>query len=267
MKLGEKIRALRNEENLSQKELGKRIGVSEISVRCWENGTKNPSINALAGLAELFNVSADYLLGIFVDDDDKSAPLRLSNNEKRLISAYRTLDEYGREAVNTICLISKTRIEGEDVNRYSDNQANVIVTAPTRYIPKYVTPAAAGYSVPLDGRDFEMIIVDSTMPPEVDFAVKIQGNSMSPLIKDGDTVYVKKNCDVGIGDIGIFCVDGSMYCKQYYIDDNNNLTLISLNPEFKETNVHISADSNSDVRCYGKVLFEHKVELPDYLFE
>ena len=55
-----------------------------------------------------------------------------------------------------------------------------------------------------------------------------------------------------------------MYCKQYYLDEHKNLTLVSANPELKNTNVTVSADSNSDVKCFGKVILKHKVSLPEY---
>ena len=109
-----------------------------------------------------------------------------------------------------------------------------------------------------------MILVDDSVPYDADFAVGIQGNSMLPYIHDGDTVYVKRDCDLRIGDVGIFCVDGAMFCKQYYIDEGRNLTLVSANPRLRHTNVHISADSGSSVQCYGKVLLDQRITLPDY---
>lgn len=89
---------------------------------------------------------------------------------------------------------------------------------------------------------------------------------MYPYIQDGDTVYVKKDCELSIGDVGIFCVDGAMYCKQYYIDKDKNLTIVSVNPRLRNTNIHIGADSEASVRCYGKVLLDCQIELPDYMF-
>lgn len=65
-----------------------------------------------------------------------------------------------------------------------------------------------------------MIPVNEKVPIEADFAVRIQGNSMYPHIKDGDTVFVKKNCKLHNGDVGIFSVNGEMYCKQYYLDEH-----------------------------------------------
>ena len=90
---------------------------------------------------------------------------------------------------------------------------------------------------------------------------------MEPYIHDGDMVFVKKDAELSIGDVGIFCVDGAMYCKQYYIDDENNLVLVSANPALRRSNVFVSSDSGSSVQFCGKVLLNQHIELPDYLFE
>lgn len=262
MELGERIKALRIEKQLTQKKLGKYLGVSEVSVRCWENGTKSPSMSAIILLANLFNVTTDYLLGVAVDENKDNH--LLSQQETALLSNYRILDKYGRKVVDAICILEKTRVESEMTKQSHNMSMQSSEKSPNRYIPRYTTPSAAGYSMPLSGNDFEMILADSSVPYDADFAVRIQGNSMHPYIHDGDTVYVKKDCELSIGDIGIFCVDGAMYCKQYYMDKERNLTLVSANPRFSHTNVFVGADSGSDVRCYGKVLLEQRIPLPNY---
>ena len=87
---------------------------------------------------------------------------------------------------------------------------------------------------------------------------------MEPYIFDGDTVFVKKQYELGVGDVGIFSVDGAMYCKIFYIDDKGNLTLVSANPEFKESNVRVNADSDTNVVCCGKVLLPERIPFPAY---
>ena len=47
--------------------------------------------------------------------------------------------------------------------------------------------------------------------------MRIQGDSMEPYIHDGSVVYVNHD-PLRAGDVGIFCVDGDMLCKQYYRD-------------------------------------------------
>lgn len=260
MELHEKIKSLRIERSMTQRYVGNQLGVSEVSVRCWENGSKIPSTNAVVLLANLFNVTTDYLLGVNVKDNGN---ILLDKQEKKLLSNYRALDKYGKKVVDSICAIEKERIENEK------HQPKIALLqhdkkVATRQIPRYYLPSAAGISAPIDNDDFELITIGSDVPSDADFAVRIQGESMYPYINDGDTVFVKRNCDLKIGDVGIFSVDGAMYCKQYYIDEERNLTLVSANPKLEHTNVYISADSTSSVKCYGKVLLDHKIKLPDY---
>lgn len=262
MKLNERIQLLRTQNDLTQKELSDLIGVSVVSISGWENGSRNPSADALISLSKVFHVTTDHLLGISFDSKNNSR--YLSRREETLLSNYRMLDIYGKNAVDAICTIEKSRLlESESaslkIHRGSEHSQSA------RYIPRYSTPAAAGSSVPLDGADFKMILVDDSIPGDADFAVRIQGNSMYPYIADGDTVYVRKTEELSVGDVGIFCVNGEMYCKQYYVDDNRNLMLVSANPDLKHTNVCVTADSGANVKCYGKVLLGRNISLPDYI--
>lgn len=264
MEICDRIRSLRIRNSMTQKELCANLKVSEVSIRNWETGVKTPSMLAIIAMSKIFNVTTDYLLGVSVEPEKDN--LLLNQQEKTLLSNYRILDSYGRKAVDTLCVLEKSRVITQSKPKPKSEHIS-LESKPSRYIPRYTTPSAAGYSVPLDGDDFEMILVDDNVPTNADFAVGIQGNSMYPYIKDGDTVYVKKDCELSIGDVGIFCVDGAMYCKQYYVDDNRNLTLVSANPRLKHTNVYVGADSDAAVRCYGKVLLDCKIDLPDYIYE
>ncbi|MCH5163696.1 MAG: InlB B-repeat-containing protein [Clostridiales bacterium] len=60
--LGEKIRNLREAANLSQEELGYRLGVTRQAVSLWETDSLTPKLSNIIALCEIFNVSADYLL-------------------------------------------------------------------------------------------------------------------------------------------------------------------------------------------------------------
>lgn len=61
--LNERIRELRKRFGWTQKELAKRINVSQQTVGSWEVGRAEPSSETLTRLAELFEVTTDYLLG------------------------------------------------------------------------------------------------------------------------------------------------------------------------------------------------------------
>lgn len=61
---GEKIRFFREDLDMTQKELGEKLGISQRKVSFLECGRCEPSLDDIAALALLFNVSADYLLGL-----------------------------------------------------------------------------------------------------------------------------------------------------------------------------------------------------------
>jgi transcriptional regulator with XRE-family HTH domain len=68
--IGQKIRALRRERDLTQEELAELLGVSVQAVSKWETGGGLPDISQLPPLASVFGVSADELLGIDVANQD-----------------------------------------------------------------------------------------------------------------------------------------------------------------------------------------------------
>lgn len=61
---GEKLKALRAEFGMTQAELASRLSVSKSVVSYYELGERAPSPDTLIKLADVFHVSADYLLGI-----------------------------------------------------------------------------------------------------------------------------------------------------------------------------------------------------------
>lgn len=58
-----RIKQLRKERKWSQKELGEKVDISESFVSKVESGKKQPSREVTAKIAEVLNVTTDYLLG------------------------------------------------------------------------------------------------------------------------------------------------------------------------------------------------------------
>ena len=67
LKQGEILKKLRVEKELTQEELGKDIGVSGQSIKNWENDRRKYDLKAILKLAEYFDVTTDYLLGLSKD--------------------------------------------------------------------------------------------------------------------------------------------------------------------------------------------------------
>lgn len=64
MNMGNKLKCLRLEKKLTQKQVADRIGLAISAVSSYEAGSRYPSYNVLIKLARIFHVSTDYLLGI-----------------------------------------------------------------------------------------------------------------------------------------------------------------------------------------------------------
>lgn len=60
---GSRIAGLRKQHKISQEELSRRLEMSQSTVAMWEKGKRDPDTAMISKLANLFNVSTDYLLG------------------------------------------------------------------------------------------------------------------------------------------------------------------------------------------------------------
>jgi len=62
MNLSEKILKLRKSKGMSQDELGEKLSVSRQSVSKWESGQVTPELDKIIKIANIFDVTTDYLL-------------------------------------------------------------------------------------------------------------------------------------------------------------------------------------------------------------
>lgn len=62
--LGNRLKELREEKNLSQRALAKELGISQAAIARWEANLQTPSIDTAISLAMYFKVTIDYLVGL-----------------------------------------------------------------------------------------------------------------------------------------------------------------------------------------------------------
>lgn len=88
--IAEKIKPLRETNNLTQAALARKLNVTRSSVNAWEMGISVPSTSLIVDIAKLFHVSTDYLLGI-----DKTSSLDLSGlNEREIMLVYELVEYF-----------------------------------------------------------------------------------------------------------------------------------------------------------------------------
>ena len=64
LSLADRIKSLRESAGLTQAEIARILGISRSGVNAWEMGISIPSTQCVVELANFFNVSTDYILGV-----------------------------------------------------------------------------------------------------------------------------------------------------------------------------------------------------------
>ena len=88
IKIGNFLRELRNENNLTQEEIAERFEVSSRSVSRWENGNTMPELGILVDLAVFYGVDIKEI----IDGERKS-----ENMEKEVIETLEKVVDYANE--------------------------------------------------------------------------------------------------------------------------------------------------------------------------
>ncbi len=111
--MGQIIKRLRKERELTQEELAERLNVSAQAISKWENETSMPDISQVVPLANLFGVPTDVLFGVHDINQDEDI-------HKRLSDIYRLTDgcKDGEEGPTALVILDKYR---EAIRLYPSN--------------------------------------------------------------------------------------------------------------------------------------------------
>ena len=234
------IKQRRKELHLTQQELARRMGYERSSIAKIEKGLVDLPLSKMHEFADELSLSLNELLGLEATRD--------------IDILYDSLSANGRE-------------EWMRYGRDLASDAEYSLLTPfnqLRYIRHYSVAAAAGYAAPIEGEDYELIPCSPDVPLQADFCVDITGDSMAPYIRDGQRVYVKRDESLRDFDVGIFFVDGDVYCKQWCVDYAGTTHLLSANPAREDASLHIASDSGHSLVYFGKVLLPHRLPAPTY---
>ena len=113
MVVGARLREARKNQNLSQEELGKLLGLSKSAISLYETEKRNPTLENIVEMMYILGVSADYLLGTDVIVEVSASP----------VPKYRT---FTKEEVAFINELRKDRILYEILFRDSKRGIEIV---------------------------------------------------------------------------------------------------------------------------------------------
>lgn len=122
MTLGQRIKRLRQEKGWSQVQLAKKLNVHQKQISGYERAVHVPSTEILIRIAELFNVSLDYLA---FDNREDVRQVRIADRE--LLERLQEIDRLADEDKATVKAVLDTFILKSRFQRLvSDESSNVI---------------------------------------------------------------------------------------------------------------------------------------------
>ena len=91
MEFKHRLKELRKEYNMKQKELGAAIGMGATAIANYESGKNKPAICVLHAMADIFHVSMDYLIGYSDIISD------VSKEDENLFGMYTNLSQKNKD--------------------------------------------------------------------------------------------------------------------------------------------------------------------------
>lgn len=221
--IGNALKQLRMRNGYTQEEAAAYISkhhgeITRKAVQKWEGGTSKPNPYQFLLLCQYYKV--DDVLGTF-----------------GLSGALASLNEAGQAKVREYIdiLVASGMFRAETV-------------ATLRKLPLYNLPASAGTGEFLDGDSYDLVEVGDMVPLDADFGIRLAGDSMAPRFTDGQIVWVHRQQSLQDGEIGIFALNGTAYCKK--LDSSGRVRLVSLNSKYKP----IEIGETDELRVFGKVI-------------
>ncbi|TKL05331.1 helix-turn-helix domain-containing protein [Enterococcus sp. ARL09-542] len=215
MDIGERIKLRRKELKLSADVVAEKLGVSRSTIFRYEKGDieKLPT-NILGDIAEILKTTPAFLMG-WEDDNVPSIETIYNQLEKPRQTKVYNFAEYQLKEQQRKSKIS-IMIKG------------------------YVS---AGSGEWLESNEEEVEFNGEV--PEHDFAVRVNGNSMTPLFDDKQIIFVKGTSEARDGQIVICRVNSDAYVKK--LSGNK---LVSLNKDYKD----ILISETDDFKIFGVVV-------------
>ena len=274
MDLGKKIRIVREERGLNQAELASKLNITSRTLQNYEYGTSIPDIKIVQEMAKIFEIQVGYFLDenfdvstdvsstdvssvVSADKDDVSSVVSIKNvsqNRKMSSNTPNSVQQSVQQKQN-LSNNNKNSEKMKKLDEIASGNKNKIINL--RFFDN--VSAAAGYGANNDDESFEIIEVTAKFlskilrvtPQEYD-VISVLGDSMEPLVKNGDMVLVKPTCEASNGEIVIANLGGDFYVKKLLRDPiKRNVRLTSMNSFYED--IVIEEDELEQLNIVGVV--------------
>lgn len=240
MDFGTRLRQLRLAKGVSMKELSDLVDMDPSAVSNYESGRRRPDFDTLVVFANYLDVSTDYLLA---RTDDPHGTDELPKKVYRLRKSLGKSKEEFAAMVNLtpdeVTAVEEGRLD-EDKRWYV--WISLIIGG--LYERGLAKPKGELKTVPILGKvcagngspaKEKILGYDYDPTGESDFILVVEGNSMSPLISDGEKVFVKWQSTANNNDLIVAYINGDDGVVRRYKRYDDVVILKPENPEYEDT--------------------------------
>ena len=254
------------------------LGLSNSVTTNWKNGAM-PKHSIVQRIADMFHVPTSYFYSETEDPVLKDQAQRFWRNlcvhcyhggtspsevAKRVgasdeaVESWKTGSLPGYDEVKAIAehlgisISDLYSCQFEDAASPTTSQIREIVTDNVHMIPVYES-VSAGFGAYADNHVVDRIplFIRSSYEADETILIRVSGDSMSPVIEDGDLIQVHKQDSVDSGDIAVVLLDGEEGLVKKVVYDTEFIELISLNPNYRTR--RFDGEEVLRLRVVGKV--------------
>lgn len=266
--LGNRIKKERENLELTREELAQKIGVSYSAIAMYEQGNREPNNELLLKMCEIFNCSIDYLIG---KSEIKNIYDEISNEiqTQGRLNVQKLIKNTTQTPISSKTSISPCDLYLSESNPNAiDEKAEMIGTYMTQnnisrlfLCPVYgrISAGQPNWAEEcIEGR----LPIDPNMMnivnPEEHFFLRVNGESMNKVIKNGAYALIHKQDVVDDGEIAVVLVNGYEATLKKFTRQGDFVVLEpqSYDDSFK-TQIY---DKNTPIKILGKYIgkFEMK---------
>lgn len=252
----QKVDFMMEKYNLNKSSLSQNSGIPYTTIDGWyKKGYEGLKLTTLKKLSEYFNTLIDFWVLEDVTDPNygKANGFELVVEEAEHIQKYRLIDDYGKEAVDSVLEIEYRRYidsvqaqqaaQRAKLQQSTEEISEEIMPEILFFVPEYQLPISAGPGEEAGLEAPEDLRLVRQPPRGTSYVARVHGDSMEPTYHNGDRVFVHATTEILPGQIGVFLMDGQQWIKE--LGDHK---LISHNIEYAPIPMR------DDIRCQGLVL-------------
>ena len=220
---------LKDQQQISISELARNVGMAKSALSRYFNKTREFPLNRVDDFAKALHTTPEHILGFSESDMIATIYDQLEKPRQQIVynCAKEQLDEQNHPNVHNIEESKQT------------------------YTIDVLGAVSAGTGEWLDGQQPEPVTVEGPLP-HYDFAVRVNGISMTPTFSDGEILFVDKvesASDVRNNQFVIAEINGNAYVKKLFVS-SEGVRLISLNKDYEDIIIH----DYDDYRIVGTVV-------------